>query len=270
MIPMTSLQIISTFYKNTVVPRYKSLLAIFGLWATSQIILSLPVWIITKQTANKGLEMLLNTGIERISSGVPFFNSLTRDEFTMFIILFFSSLLIWILLSSFFENLIISYVFGDMGLKKALQTLSSNYIKLIIAKLILVLVLFSCLLIGYTIGLIVFLIAGLFVLLGAILMIYYYVRLSFVSFEIIINKTSIADALKESIQKTSKFSWAILFIIILTALCSSALNNLISNSMFAYEIVSTVMQVLTIILILPLFLEANKDAREDKQSNINS
>lgn len=270
MIPMTSLQIISSFYKNTVIPRYKSLLVIFGLWAASQVLLSMPIWIITKQTTSKGLELLLDTGIQRISSGVPFLNSLTSDEFSLLLILIFSSLLLWILLSSFFESLIILYVFGDLGLKEAMQTLWRTFAKLVFAKLLLILVLISCLLIGYTAGLIVFLIVGLFVILGVILMVYFYVRLSFVSFEIIINKTSIAESLKESIQKTSRFSWAILFIFILTALCSSAVNNLAGNSMVVGEIVSTTIQVVMIILLLPFFLEANKDAREDKQSNINS
>lgn len=270
MIPMTSLQIISTFYKNTVVPRYKSLLAIFGIWAVSQVLLSLPLWLILKQTSNSSLQLLLDSGTKRLSEGTPFLSAFTPEEFRLFLIIAISTLAIWAILSSYFESAMVLNIGKNHDLSTSLKAAWRYMPKIVGANLLLAAIIMACLLIGFTVGLIVFPLAGLFVVIGLVFVIYFYVRLSFMTYEIVINESSVTSSLGESIQKTSKFSWAIVFIFILVSLSSSAINNLIGNSMFAGEIVSTAIQVVTIILLLPLFLEANKDAREDKQSNINS
>lgn len=270
MIPMTSLQIISSFYKNTVVPRYKSLLAIFGLWAVSQVLLSLPLWLILKQTSNSSLQLLLDSGTKRLSEGTPFLSAFTPEEFRLFLIFTLSSLIFWVILSSFFEGAIVINLGKKLDLKTSLGMAWKYMPKIVGANLLMSAVLIACILIGFTVGLVVFPLASLFVVIGFIFVIYFLIRLSFMTYEIVINESSVTSSLGESIQKTSKFSWAIVFIFILVSLSSSAINNLIGNSMFAGEIVSTAIQVVTIILLLPLFLEANKDAREDKQSNINS
>lgn len=270
MIPMTSLQIISSFYKNTVVPRYKSLLAIFGLWAISQVLLSMPLLLFLKRSANSSLQLLIDSGTKRLAEGTPFLSAFTPDEFRLFLIIAISTLVIWAILSSYFESAMVLNIGKNHDLSTSLKTAWRYMPKIVGANLLLAAVIVACLLIGFTVGLFVFPLAGLFVIIGFVFVIYFYVRLSFMTYEIVVNESSVTGSLSESMQKTSKFSWAILFIFILTALFSSVINNLVGNSMFTGEIVSTAIQVVTIILLLPLFLEANKDAREDKQSNINS
>ena len=267
---MTTIQIISNFYKNMIIPRYKSLLSILGLWALSHIALSIPLWIYTKQPVDKAIEMLLSASTERLVNGVSFLNTFTPDELKFLVFLIISSLIIWIILSSYFESVLILHIGSNVDFPKSIKQGWHYMPKLIGARLLLAAILIACIIVGFTVGLIVFPIAGLFVLLSVVVLIYFYVRLSFMTFEIIIQSTSLTGSLSESMQKTSKYSWGIFFIFVLIALCSSALNNLTGNALIVGDVFSTVFQVATVILILPLFLEAIRDAREDQQSNINA
>lgn len=270
MILMTSLQIISSFYKNTVVPRYKSLLAIFGLWAVSQILLSLPLWLILRQTTSSSLQALFDSGTKRLSEGTSFLKAFTPEEFSLFLIIILSSLIIWAILGSYFEGAVVVNISKKLDLANSLKSAWKYMPKIVGANLLMAAVMLACILIGFTVGLIVFPLAGLFIIIALIFVIYFTVRLSFMTYEIVVNESPVTASLGESIQKTSKFSWAIFFILILTSLFSSALNALAGNSMIMGEVITAVIQVATIILLLPLFLEANKDARENQQSDIES
>ncbi|HOO97798.1 MAG TPA: hypothetical protein PKV16_07635 [Caldisericia bacterium] len=240
---------------------------LFGVWILSTLLLLVPsviFWFFHGKIASMQLTLseIFKAGIENIKTGADFFHSIPPEmQPTLYVILALI-ILTFVVITGFVQSGFVGFLKNDSSspgeqIKAFFKSGIKSLPQMIVANLIIALVILFAVVVGFLIGAIVFMIAGLLLLLVVIAVaIYAYVRFAYTPYIVVLEKKSGPASIFDSMSKTGKHTGTIAFIVLPLTLASQYITGLVTNMPGLTELVMSLFFIIQLALLMPLYLDS--------------
>ncbi len=254
-----------SYAAQTIKSKYKQILAVLGIYFGLSVLTEAPFWFMFGLTPSSAMvRSIFDDAVINLNKGVPILQSIPHDQFGTLMLILCIDLVLSTLVIAFVNGGMIAMfaeerndfkhnlaVFFKQGWQK-LSRLVGVYLLMMGAVIV-------SILFGVLIGIVVFPIAALAVVIAAFIAVYFVIKLAFLEYEAVLTGKPFMEMVQFSFKISAGYGWPIFLTVIGSGFVSSAIYGLTGNLIILSNLISSVFPILTIILLMPLYLEARRN-----------